>query len=290
MRIGYPCINNSIGCTSNKTFRLKSYSAKLLKEKTKDNLNCLFRILRFNKEKNILFFRIGSGLIPFASHSICKTNWQDYFRKDFKEIGDYIKENNFRISMHPDQFVLVNAKNQKIFKNSVRDLVYHTQVLNLMGLNYTHKIQIHVGGVYGDKEESVKRFVKNFKKLPMRVQKRLAIENDDKSYSLQDCLEINEQIGIPIIFDTFHHQILNNGESLKTAFRSVKKTWQKKDGVPMIDYSSQDKNKRVGAHSNSINLNHFKKIIGELNDDNIDVMLEMKDKEKSAIKSLSVVI
>ena len=49
MRIGYPCINTTIGCKSNRTFRLKSYSEERLIETVENNLNCLLQILRFNK-------------------------------------------------------------------------------------------------------------------------------------------------------------------------------------------------------------------------------------------------
>jgi UV DNA damage endonuclease len=283
MKIGYPCINNSVGCTANTTFRLASYSEDLLKQKIKNNLECLFKILKYNKENNLMFFRISSDLVPFASHEICKFNWQEYFKKDFKEIGDFIKKNNFRISMHPDQFVLINSPNPNIVKRSIAELDYHADILDLMELDNSAKIQIHVGGVYKDKPNAIKRFIENYNKLPEKIKNRLAIENDDRLFSLKDCIEINKKTKIPIIFDFLHHECLNNNESFEKAIELSSKTWKKKDGILMTDYSSQAPGERKGKHITSVNLKHFKKIISQIKKYDFDIMLEIKDKEKSAL-------
>jgi len=135
MRIGYPCINNSIDCKSDRTFRLKSYSEERLKKTIKNNLDCLLRILEFNLEHEILFFRITSDLVPFASHPICQFNWQKEFKKRFVTIGNFIKKHRIRISMHPDQFILLNSLSERIYKNSIRELIYHADVMDLMELD-----------------------------------------------------------------------------------------------------------------------------------------------------------
>lgn len=92
MKIGYPCINRSIGCTPNRTFRLASYSEERLIETVQLNLDCLKKTLEFNVENNLLFFRIGSPLIPFASHPVCKFDWQKHFEEQFNEIGNYLDQ------------------------------------------------------------------------------------------------------------------------------------------------------------------------------------------------------
>lgn len=186
--------------------------------------------------------------------------------------------------MHPDQFTLINSPDDEVFKRSIKELLYHAQVLDLLGLDKSAKIQIHVGGVYGDKLKSKRRFVKRYDQLDKSIRKRLVIENDDRNYTLKDCLEIYKETGIPIIFDPFHHQINNTGETIKEAFDMFVDSWSKEDGLPMVDYSSQQEQKRKGKHAESINLKRFKEFLKHTKPFDFDVMLEIKDKEKSAIK------
>lgn len=289
MRIGYPCINRSIGCTANATFRLASYSEKNLIEKVSNNLNCLEQILKYNVEHNFLFFRISSNLVPFASHPICTFNWQKYFQNRFSEIGKFVKQHKMRISMHPDQFVLINSPNPNVVERSIKELIYHCEVLNLLELNSTAKVQIHIGGVYKDKALAIKRFISEYKKLPQMIKHRLVIENDHISYSLHDCLLVHNEIGIPVLFDSFHHECFNNNETIKQAMLLASRTWDKKDGILMVDYSSQKPKTPKGTHSEHINLRHFTKFIRQTKGIKFDLMLEIKDKEKSAIKALEVI-
>jgi UV DNA damage endonuclease len=284
MRIGYACINNSVDCTTSSTFRLRSFSDDKLIQKVQQNLNCFMKILEWNLKNDIYFFRLGSGLVPFASHPICKFDWMEYFKKDFEKIGKFVKKNKMRISMHPDQFVVINSLNNKIVDKSVREIEYHCDILDLMKLGDDAKITIHVGGVYGDKLSSMKRFVENYNKLSSRIRKRLIIENDHISYSLRDCLWISDKTGVPVVFDTFHHECLNNSESLRECVLSSRKTWKKKDGPIILHYSSQKKNGILGSHAENIDILDFSRVIGEIGDGNFDLMLEIKDKEKSLLK------
>jgi UV DNA damage endonuclease len=288
MKIGYPCINWTIGCKGDKTFRLKSYSVERLIETVENNLICLKKMLSFNIKNNILFFRITSDLIPFASHQVNDFFWQDYFKEDFAEIGEIIKNNGIRISMHPDQFIVLNSIRDDVVKRSIQELVYHCEVLDLMNLDFTAKIQLHIGGAYGNKEKAIGNFIEKYGLLNDKIKKRLIIENDDKIYSLKDCLYLSNKIRIPILFDSFHHSVLNNNEKVIDCIKKTSKTWMKKDGIPMVDYSSQEPNMRAGKHVEKINLNDFKKFINSTKPYDFDIMLEIKDKEKSAIKAVKI--
>ncbi len=289
MKIGYPCINRSIGCISSATFRLRSYSRELLLAKAKSNLDCLAEILKYNLENNIYFFRISSDLVPFASHPICRDNWQEAFKDKFREIGRFIKSHNFRISMHPDQFTLINSIDESIFERSIKELSYHAAILNLLGLGQSAKIQIHVGGTYNDKEKSIQRFVQRYKKLPKPVKERLSIENDEKSYAVKDCLAISREVKIPVVFDFYHHQLHNKGEPLEIILENVSKTWQEKDGLPIVDYSSIHHSQKRGRHAESIDREDFKNFLNKSKPYDFDLMLEIKDKEKSADQAVKIV-
>jgi UV DNA damage endonuclease len=277
-----------VGCTVNSTFRLENYSDALFAQKTINNLGCLNQILKYNVEHGLLNFRIGSDIIPFASHPICKVEWETMLKAALEMTGEFIKEHKIRISMHPDQFILLNSEKKDVLENSIKELDYHAKFMDAMGLDTSAKIQIHVGGVYGNKEEAIARFVKNYKKLPANIKSRLVIENDDKSYSLKDCLEISKATKVPVLFDFFHHECLNNGESNVEAFELAEKTWKKKDGVIMTDYSIQKEGERKGAHATSIDEERFKKFLEEMKKHEFDIMLEIKDKEKSALKAVKI--
>jgi len=290
MRIGYPCINRSIGCTTNSTFRLASYSEERLVGTVANNLACLSRVLRYNTENGLLFFRISSDIVPFASHPVCKYGWMGQFRKEFHAIGAHIRKHKMRISMHPDQFVLLNALDDGIVRRSISELEYHCDVLDAMGLDSTAKIQIHVGGVYGDKKKAMEQFVQRYRLLDKKIKKRLVIENDDRLFCLRDCLAISERTGIPVLFDSFHHSCLNNGEGLREAMKAAARTWKRKDGPLMVDYSSQEKGARKGKHAEQIDIRHFSAFLGGAKRSGVDcdIMLEIKDKEKSALKAKAV--
>jgi len=283
MNIGYPCINRSLGCTASHTFRLRSYSSARLFETVRANLLCLRRVLEFNRENNLLFFRVTSDLVPFASHPVCADPWPEAFAAEFSSLGALIKNSTMRISMHPDQFTLINSPDADIFRRSAAELNYHALVLDLLGLDLTAKIQIHGGGVYGDKSKSLDRFCRRFERLNKKIRRRLVVENDDRQYTVADCLQISRRTGIPVLFDSFHHQLNSNGEDVAGAMGMAAATWGKRDGPPMVDYSSQKKGERSGSHTESIDLRDFAAFITAAGSLDFDIMLEIKDKEKSAL-------
>ncbi|RDV13002.1 UV DNA damage repair endonuclease UvsE [Pontibacter diazotrophicus] len=290
MKIGYPCMNNTLDCSSSRTFRLASYSEERLIETVEQNLACLHRILEFNVQHGLFFFRLSSDLVPFASHEVNKYNWQEHFKMTFRKLGNYIKNNKMRISMHPDQFVVLNSPNEQTVKNSVAELLYQATILDLMGLDTTAKLQIHGGGAYGDKPSAIQRFAEVYHSLlPDAVKARLCVENDDRTYSLQDCLQLHAETGMPIIFDNFHHECVNNGEPMREAVQMAASTWQpERDGILMMDYSSQAPNERKGKHVQSIQEELFHDFLAETEDLDMDIMLEIKDKEESALKAIAL--
>ena len=111
------------------------------------------------------------------------------------------------------------------------------------------------------------------------------VENDDRLYSVADCLAISRRTGIPVLFDSFHHQLNRNGEDPAAALLLAAATWGKNDGLPMVDYSSQKKGERMGSHSESIDIKDFAAFITAAGSLDFDIMLEIKDKEKSALRA-----
>jgi UV DNA damage endonuclease len=289
MRIGYPCINRGIGCTPNRTFRLASYSDQRLYDTVALNLACLRRVLDYNVREQLLFFRIGSQFVPFASHPICTANWREQFDRDLQRLGRYVRRHRIRIGMHPDQFIVLNSPNRSVAERSIAELAYHAALLDSMGLAANAKIQIHGGGVYGDRDAAIERFAARYARLPVAVRRRLIVENDDTSFALADCLRLHEHTGIPVILDTFHHECLNHGEPLDRALAAAAATWRPRDGRPMVDYSSQQPGARRASHTTTLVPAHFRMALRALRTVQCDVMLEIKDKEVSALKARDIV-
>ncbi|UCG00319.1 MAG: UV DNA damage repair endonuclease UvsE [Candidatus Heimdallarchaeota archaeon] len=293
MKLGY--VGNafsSTGCKPDKNIRLSSYNREKLLSTVKSNLTCIKKTLQFNQENHLLFYRIAD-FIPFASHpvSLPLEEILDFFQHELQNIGAYIRKHDLRISMHPGQYTIINSPKEEVVNKSIQELLYDTLVLDRMGLDTTAKVQLHVGGVYGDKTAAMERFVKNYLRLPDNIQKRLVIENDDRLFDLQNCLTIHKEIDIPVVFDVFHHSIKNNNETVVQALQLAQETWtETKDGILMLDWSSNQPNAKLGRHANSIDLNRFRAFIQSTKAMNFDIMLEIRDKEQSALKAIRVLL
>ncbi len=290
MSIGYVSIIMSEPGLKMKSCILKNASESNLIKLIKYNLETLDKILDYNYKNKIFLFRISSGFIPFASHPINKINWCKMFKKEFLALGNKAKKYNMRLSMHPGQYTTISSPNKEIVKKSVLDLKYQTCVLDCMGLDSKNKLILHVGGKYENKQETMDRFIANYKKLSINIKNRLTIENDDKNYTAKDILYISKKTGAPVLFDYFHH-ILNHEGDLDTEniLKECIKTWDfKKDGNPKIHYSQQAFNKKSGSHSMTISTSEFLDFYKTL-PKNIDVMLEVKDKDISALKCIKMI-
>lgn len=289
MKIGYVGDSTLHPFHSARRFRLASYTPEKFFETARLNLEGLKQNVEYAAANNLLFYRIRSDLIPFASHEVCKENWQQELKPQFAKIATLIKKTGTRISMHPDQFVVINSPSEKIVQNSIRELQYHADIFTALSLGKEHKMQIHVGGLYGDKEAAIKRFIKTYHILSEDIKNHLVIENDDKLFTLNDCLEINRETGISLLFDNFHFTLKNDGEDMRSAIEKAFQTWKKVDGIPMVDYSSQAEGWRSGRHSDSIDLTQFNEFLTTAEGLDFDIMLEIKDKDKSALRAITTV-
>ncbi len=287
MAIGYACIQLGSENTKLSSLFIKNYSDDKLINVINNNLNSLEQIIQYNIENNIKLFRISSDIIPLASHPINTIDWWNIFSDKLSSLGLLIKKNNIRVSMHPGQYTVINSPNEDVVKKSFEDLKYHCMFLDSLNCDNTSKLVLHIGGVYSDKKAAIKRFILNFNKLDNQIKNRLIIENDDKSYNIEEVLYIAERIKIPVVFDNLHHQ-LNPPKSLNLnqyeIIEECNKTWKTKDGKQKIHYSQSANNLKNGAHSKYIKAKDFMNFYNNLINKDIDIMLEVKDKNLSTIK------
>jgi UV DNA damage endonuclease len=189
--------------------------------------------------------------------------------------------------MHPDQFVLINAIKPDIIDRSIKELQWHCTFLDAMSLPRWAKVQIHIGGLYGDRDAAIARFIDTYRQLPQCIRKRLVIENDDRLFAIDDCMRVHQSIGIPVVFDNLHQACLGGKLSFADALRQAASTWLTRDGALMVDYSSQAPGQRNGRHAEHIDRNDFTSFLKSLNGLECDIMLEIKDKESSALEAVA---
>jgi len=220
LRFGYACINTGLSeeepCVSlNRTCRLKNANKENLSLIAEKKSADLIKILRWNEGNGIKFFRISSEIFPFMDHpdqgyNLNWLNTSEKIKNNLAEAGLFAYKHNHKLESHPSPYCCLGSPNEKVVYKSILCLEMHNLILELLGMNFNHKINIHIGGIYGnDFSGTAKRFSTNFFKLSKNLCKRLTLENDDKSsmWSINSLYKwIHLSIGIPITFD-YHHWI-----------------------------------------------------------------------------------
>ena len=293
MNIGYACINMTMGkkVTTNRSMVKKTFNQKGLdyvSELALLNAKDVIKILEWNRQHKINFFRLSSALIPWGDN-IDLTQLKDYkeIKSELKKAGDFAKFHNIRITSHPGPFVVLVSPKENVVAAAIADLELHGKVFDMMGLELSpyNKINIHCNGVYGDKKSAMDRFIKNFQRLSKSVQKRLTIENDDKvsMYSVKDLMYIHNAIKTPIVFDYHHHQFCTGDLSEEAALKLAATTWPK--GItPVVHYSESkalhENNPKEKPQAHSLYINSLPNTY-ELD---VDIMVEAKAKELAILK------
>ena len=286
MSIGYACLNIGTPNTNIRSVMQRNATPEKLTEVTTHNLEALEKMINYNIANDIRLYRISSDMIPFGSSPVNTLDWPEIHKEAFDRIGTKIRKAGLRVSLHPGRYTVLNSPAEDVVERAIDDLIYHDKILTALGADQTNKIVLHVGGIYGDKEEALQRFAQNFRRLPATVQNRLIIENDDRLYNIEEVIQLANRLQIPAVYDNLHHAINPppTGKDDRHWIAETAKTWKTSDGNQKIHYSQQAPGKRPGAHTDTIDLKTFLTFHDQLEDKQIDIMLEVKDKNLSAIK------
>lgn len=286
VRLGYVALSKALDdVTTSSTITYtnyinKNYNTSKLLEITKNNLDSLYEIIKYNVKNNFHFYRLTSKLVPLATHDKVDFDYITPLLDEYKKIGKLINDNNIRVDTHPDQYAVLNSMDSKIVKNTVEILEYHYKIMDAIGIK-DKIIILHVGSSACGKKASITRFINNFNKLPDHIKKCIAVENDDKVYNIKDVLELCYKINVPMVLD-YHHFICNNEkEDINDYLKEIIDTWDGK--LPKMHFSSPKSKlkKEFRSHSDYINKECFIKFINILKkqDKDIDIMLEAKAKD-----------
>jgi len=289
IRYGYPAQNLTLPATTNRTLRLASLAdAEKVRALVWENMLGLETIVRWNAERGIGLFRIGQGLIPFASHPAFPYDWPEEHGDDLRGLGALSRSLGVRLSMHPGQFINPGSPNPETAHRSIDELLYATRVFDLMGLDDDAVVVLHLGGAYDDRPAAVARFVEALG--PQEdILRYLALENDERIWTVGEIVGAAQALGIPAIVDNLHHSLNPGGLSLGDALDLALPTWEARAARPKVHLSSQDPTKRPGAHAHSIEAGDWAAFLDALGGRETDVMVEAKGKEL-ALPALRTVI
>jgi UV DNA damage endonuclease len=282
LRLGYACVHTRLP-TSARTTRLANATPERLLELTGQNLRALSAILDWNGEHGVEVFRISSGVVPFGGHPVNSTRWDVELDRQLREVGEQIRRHRMQVSMHPGQFVVLGAREEPLVAAALADLEYHARLLRALGLDTTHGIVIHLGGVYADRAAAATRFARAVERLSPDARLRLRLENDER-WSFAETLPVAEQLGVPVVLDVFHHELNPSfaGTPVRELAERAGETWR---GPQEVHFSTQDGEKRPGAHAQTLDPEAFARFAESVAGLELDCVLEVKDKELSLLKA-----
>lgn len=284
--LGYACQSETLTkITTSSNYSYTNYEKEKDMQKLNNiiisNLLSLEKILTYNIKNNIHFYRISSNLIPLATKKEVIFDYTIPYQSYYKKIGNLIQKNNLRVDFHPSQYCILNSCKKEVVQNSIDILKYHYKLLE--NFKVKDKVLIlHIGsGVLG-KKNSLSRFVDNFKKLPSYLQNCIVVENDDKVFTIEDCLYLSDILDIPVCLD-YHHFLCNKSD---IDYQKIIDSWKNKK--PKMHFSSPKSRlkKEFRSHHDYIDCDVFIEFltnIKHLNCD-IDIMIEAKKKDEALFR------
>ena len=264
-----------------------------VKKRILENLKDTLTMIEWNETHGIKVLRLSSDLFPHKSNPKVEDYDFDFAIPLLKQIGELARRYNHRLTFHPGQYNVVGTTSEKTFQQTCLDLQYHADVLDLMEMDQNSVIVVHGGGVYGDKAKTIKRWCEQFYQLPENVQRRLVLENCERCFSVEDCLQVSGVINIPVVFDTHHfecYQKIHPNQIFQTPefyIPQILDSWTKRNIKPKFHISQQGSGK-IGHHSDFISdIPGYLLQIPEQFDLEIDIMIEAKMKEQAIFKLYS---
>jgi UV DNA damage endonuclease len=280
IRLGYPAQNLTIPATTNRTLRLASISdVRKLRGLVRGNIADVRSILRWNAERGISLFRMGQDLIPFASHPAFPYDWEAEHGEALRGVGALARDLGIRLSMHPGQYINPGSPRSEVVERSLWELRYVARVFDLIG-NHDSVAVLHMGGAYADRTASAARFVGTLRPEE-QILRYLALENDERVWTVAEVVENSRELGIPAIVDAFHHGLNPGNLALEEALDAALPTWKPRGARPKLHLSSQDPDKRPGAHAYSVDPRDWQALLAALDGRDADVMIEAKGKERA---------
>lgn len=296
INLGYACINSTLQktekVTCNRTMIKRTFQARgvpYASELALSNVKGLLRIIQWNNQHDISVYRMTSSLFPWVSeYEMSSLPDYEEIVSVMQEAGQLAMSSGQRLSFHPGQFCVLASPTKHVVVNAANELNKHAQMMDLMGLpkSPAAKINIHVGGAYGEHDKALSRFCKNaVKHLTDSTLSRLTVENDDKPNVFSTKMLYNgvfKQIGIPIVFDSHHYELGPQDGSYQEAFYLARSTWP--SGVKQQCHHSNSKRHYEDPTRPKVSHSSWFYTPFEHYGEDVDVVLECKAKELALFK------
>ena len=267
MKAETQCVKNNLGLvciTTTEQVRYKTVTRKrllsfdvekqteILRELYRENIVRLGKAVAFCLANKINLYRMTSALFPFSDEEI-GANILAEFTEDLAKIGTHATENNLRLVLHPDQFVVLSSDSETIVANSVKILRMHAKTMDLLKQPRSEWAAMTI---HGGKSNRADRMIENILKLSEEIRSRIVLENDEYAYSSAEIIYICERAKVPMVFDAHHHICRENledynDESVEKAFWSARETWANPENQ-MVHISNGRERFGDRAHSDLI--------------------------------------
>ncbi|HEU4719982.1 MAG TPA: UV DNA damage repair endonuclease UvsE [Gemmatimonadaceae bacterium] len=193
----------------------------------RDNAAALSAAVTRCAELGIGAFRINSQILPLATHPESGYRLEDLdddgsITAAFLEAGTLARARDVRLSLHPDQFVVLNSEQERVVASSVMEMDAQARVAQLVGADV---LTLHGGGAAGGIPAALERLERGIERLPEAARMRLALENDDRSFTPAMLLPLCERLGVPLVYDVHHHRCNDDGLDVDAVSRRAAATW-----------------------------------------------------------------
>lgn len=188
--------------------------------------------------KPLRMLRITSDMFSFYTMDEYKEFWhstdvQNSLERWMAPIGATARDNDIRLSMHPDQFVVLASDRSEVVNKSIEEFEYHVDMARMMGYGKSFqdfKINVHISGRNGP--DGIKNVLG---RLTPEARNCITIENDEMSWGIDASLELADELAL--VLDIHHHWVMT-GEYIDANDDRIKKIIDSWRGIrPVIHYS-----------------------------------------------------
>lgn len=287
VRVGYACINLSLK-ESFRNYRLATVEKKEEEKITEviwHNIRLLRKIIEYNIKHNIYVYRVTSDLIPFCTNPYVEAIYKEKVLNNeemyhhFTAIRAMQESCDLRLSIHPSQFNVLSSPRKEVVERSIDEINAQTEwIKQLRGEN----VVIHVGGSYGDKHSALERFRTHLRYVNQNL---ISIENDDKTYNVEEVAELCKAKCLKWVYD-YHHDRCHPSLEYKTS------KWIKEYPPDKYHLSTGTPHVHSKPHADYISHSDYKNFVTFLTACGIqkaDVIFEAKKKNKAIFHILEPV-